>query len=47
MQDSEYIFYSQQISTMIKKGVYVKVTANERDATFTIKFIGRDKEEAV
>ena len=54
MDDSEYIFDSQQIMQLATTGVYVKITSSAksdgkgaRDSTYTIKFLGRKKAEGV
>lgn len=47
MKDSEYIFYSNQIVQLIKDGLFIKVTSQDKDATFTLKFVGRKQTESV
>ena len=54
MDDSEYIFAASQVAQLASTGLFVKITSiaeekgqTPRDATYTIKFMGRRKEEGV
>lgn len=41
MRDSEHVFYATQIAELTKTGLYINVETKEREATYTLKFVGR------
>lgn len=47
MKDSEHIFYASQITHLVKSGIFINVVTDKRDATFTIKFVGRKSADSV
>ena len=47
MQDSEYLFVTDFIKEFQEAGLYVKVSAGQRDSTFTVKMVGREREGSV
>jgi hypothetical protein len=47
MKDSEYILSSKRVLEPYKEGIYLQVKTNERSATYTIKFIGRNEADSI
>lgn len=47
MRDSEYLFFSYQIAELQRKGLFIKVETEKRDATYTLKFTPRRKAQPV
>jgi hypothetical protein len=46
MKDSEYILDSQLLDAQ-KEGLFLRVKTSDRDATYTIKFVGRTKQDSI
>lgn len=47
MRDSEYIINSKNANETSKDGIYIRVRTKERDATYTIKYIGRNEADSI
>jgi hypothetical protein len=47
MRDSELIFLKDQISSVLKNGIYIKAEAKTTDSTFMIKFFARNEYQAI
>lgn len=46
MKDSEYVLNAELIDPS-NEGLYIRIKAQEKDATYTIKFVGRKKADSI